>query len=83
MIYKNSFYIVRNRRFNVPYFHVPEQKDECSICLSDLNSNVIELYSCGHKYHEECIKKSLERSRLCPLCRRNIDEDYSNCCICS
>ena len=58
--------------------------DDCCICFSgyDLNeykgrttpfSLAVKL-KCGHIFHENCIKKWIDKSGTCPICRYNIYE---------
>lgn len=84
MSMKTAFFIVNNIKENKPYtYYKKENKEnsECSICLSLLDMNLVKLDCCDHIYHEECIRNSLKVSRLCPLCRRNVD-NIENCCVC-
>lgn len=86
MSMRTAFFLVKNRRFDMPYSVVGIKyinEEDCSICLSLLDENTVELDCCGHMYHEKCIKDSLKVSRLCPLCRRNVDNIESDCCVCS
>lgn len=89
MSFKTTHYIIRNKRFDIPYYSININSDnglECSICLEKFDSNCIALYSCDHIYHEKCIREWIKKSRLCPLCRSNIDNinECSGCsgCIC-
>ncbi len=83
MSYKTTFYIIKNRRYDVPYHFInldeEVKKLECSVCLEYYNENTVKLYVCGHIYHEKCIRNSLKMSRLCPLCRTNVDEVNCGC----
>ena len=47
----------------------------CAICLEDLiiPCNNIYVTNCSHLFHLNCINRSRERNRNCPLCRANID----------
>jgi len=48
-----------------------KKENECAICLDKMmpNDNVTSL-ECGHKFHSNCIRRSLTATRgLCPLCR--------------
>ena len=47
----------------------------CAICLEDLiiPCNNIYVTKCSHIFHLNCINRSRERNRNCPLCRANID----------
>jgi len=51
------------------------QKDEsCAICLCEFENNKgTELPNCKHLFHEECIKRWIERKSTCPLCTKIIN----------
>jgi hypothetical protein len=41
----------------------------CSICLEEYVYNeTISVMSCNHKFHEECLRDWLQKSKACPLC---------------
>lgn len=42
----------------------------CSICLEDLNENIMALDECGHSYHTQCIENWLQYNVTCPMCRK-------------
>ena len=75
----------------IPYkFNAKDIKDtknieECSICLENQNKTTVKLNICDHLYHEKCIKMSLQKSNLCPLCRKDVYDNYNynicNTCI--
>ena len=45
----------------------------CSVCLSQLeDGEPAKTLGCKHVYHPECINRWLERSRLCPVCKRDV-----------
>ncbi|KAF8822595.1 hypothetical protein IE077_003392 [Cardiosporidium cionae] len=48
----------------------------CCICYEDLATNVVALSSCGHIFHDNCLKDWLKRSKSsewkCPLCRSSV-----------
>lgn len=68
------------------YRHVacPSGEDECCFCLDLLDSNVVQLNVCVHRFHEECLKgylqqaendgTSVESGVECPECRRPVKE---------
>ena len=65
-----------------PYIKNNNIELECSICLEkmDKGNDIVSLDICDHIYHEKCIREWLNKSRICPLCRSNVDD--SNCvCI--
>ncbi|CEP61549.1 ubiquitin-protein ligase ASR1 LALA0_S03e05358g [Lachancea lanzarotensis] len=47
-------------------------RDECPICLEQLDETRACLVECGHAYHFECIRKWHQQSQdlKCPTCRR-------------
>jgi len=42
---------------------------ECSICMSDIQSNELTRLSCKHAFHTKCIQTWEAYSTRCPLCR--------------
>lgn len=48
-----------------------EERDQCPICLEEASENVAFL-KCLHKIHEKCLKSSLKKNNLCPICRMPI-----------
>ena len=50
----------------------------CSVCLSQLEAGEDAKYlPCKHVYHPECIDRWLERSKLCPVCKRDVTATVS------
>lgn len=52
--------------------------DNCSVCLEKLvnkrNNPVVKISKCGHKFHYNCIKDTLQHcGERCPLCRQGPD----------
>ena len=43
---------------------------ECSICLEDIELKDLEILSCNHKFHKECIETWTKKSPICPYCRK-------------
>ena len=41
--------------------------EDCAICFETLEENIINKWSCNHKFHSNCIKQWKKNS--CPLCR--------------
>ncbi|CAG9327130.1 unnamed protein product [Blepharisma stoltei] len=43
----------------------------CAVCLENLIKGdiALEINSCGHQFHENCLIKWFERRPICPLCR--------------
>lgn len=44
--------------------------DECSICLEDIEFKDLEILSCNHKFHKECIEIWRKKNPICPYCRK-------------
>lgn len=87
MSLKTTFFLIKNRRFDMPYSYVSYfecESIECSICLDKLDKkNTVSLDNCNHMYHDKCIREWLKKSRLCPLCRSNVDiSEISSECKC-
>ncbi|KAL6182489.1 hypothetical protein ACLB2K_043908 [Fragaria x ananassa] len=50
----------------------------CSICMEGLDqgsTDDITSLPCSHLYHGDCISLWLKRNRLCPVCRKPIEEE--------
>ncbi|KAG6538189.1 hypothetical protein ZIOFF_003301 [Zingiber officinale] len=53
-----------------------EESDSCSICLENLGITAPMLaMPCSHLFHPGCLKKWLERSCSCPLCRFSLPQE--------
>eukprot|EP00455_Lapot_gusevi_P048680 TRINITY_DN6771_c0_g4_i1.p1 TRINITY_DN6771_c0_g4~~TRINITY_DN6771_c0_g4_i1.p1 ORF type:complete len:250 (+),score=59.09 TRINITY_DN6771_c0_g4_i1:66-752(+) len=51
-----------------------ESDASCAICLSDYHDNdELRTLPCFHKFHKDCIDRSLRMSSKCPLCQHSID----------
>ena len=47
-----------------------ERSTDCIICLENIEEgNTIRNLRCMHKFHKECLEKSMEFIDCCPLCR--------------
>jgi hypothetical protein len=53
-----------------------DDKEECPICLEELNSNDSKVLVCKHSFHKLCIDTWLERKNICPLCRFHLTNTY-------
>ena len=50
-----------------------KQKNICTICLQRITTdNDINLLSCGHCYHRDCLSQWIHKNNVCPLCRHDI-----------
>ncbi|KAG6533872.1 hypothetical protein ZIOFF_007750 [Zingiber officinale] len=57
-----------------------EESDSCSICLEDLGMTTpVLVMPCSHLFHPGCLKKWLERSCSCPLCRFSLPQEQVSC----
>lgn len=45
---------------------------ECSICMEDTDQSGkdVGVLTCGHAFHEDCIRQTLAENPLCPVCRQ-------------
>ena len=50
-----------------------EQKEECVICLDDIETEWREL-ECHHRYHKKCIEDWITIRAKCPMCMKNINK---------
>lgn len=49
---------------------------ECAICLSDQKiGQLASRMPCGHLFCSECLRKWLEKSNTCPVCRYEVETD--------
>ena len=45
----------------------------CTICQDEFkNGDEIRTLPCFHKFHKDCIDKWLDRSSVCPICKKDI-----------
>lgn len=49
--------------------------DTCPVCLEKLGKG--EQLKCGHRFHNACIDKWLERDSRCPMCRADTREKFT------
>ena len=49
-----------------------DEEESCAICLMEFEGGGEEAkeLGCGHCYHAECLDQWLQRSSVCPLCKR-------------
>ncbi|XP_042448889.1 trigger factor-like [Zingiber officinale] len=54
-----------------------EEPNSCSICLEGMGlAAPVLAMPCSHLFHPECLKKWLERSCSCPLCRFSLPQEH-------
>ena len=65
-------YVYTNSRV----FRESDMNEICSICLGqfDTGNRVHVAPKCGHQFHPNCMRKWIQRSFTCPLCRRDLRE---------
>lgn len=52
---------------------------ECCFCLEEYDSNsAIVRTPCNHYMHRECLKRWLDTSRFCPICRSDLEDLQQN-----
>ena len=50
-----------------------EEKSSCAVCLAEFEeSDVVLELACRHVYHQCCLVQWMERSTVCPCCRRTV-----------
>ncbi|XP_024012072.1 E3 ubiquitin-protein ligase RING1-like [Eutrema salsugineum] len=60
----------------IKFQHSIEDK-KCMICLSDYTrGEKLTILPCTHKYHEDCIRPWLKKSKLCCVCQREVVVGY-------
>jgi hypothetical protein len=47
---------------------------ECAICLDELIGRIGVSLTCRHIFHSVCLRKWLDYSQICPLCRAPMGE---------
>ena len=52
-------------------YHMQEEKEECIICLDEVEKEWREL-ECHHRYHKQCIENWIKVKAKCPLCMKQI-----------
>ena len=79
-----EFIIEPGVNLKIPTIHNSDYKEDlCPICLSPLYTldpleqggpvvGIAFKVSCGHKFHKNCLEKSLKNDKRCPICRNTI-----------
>jgi hypothetical protein len=71
---KNITKFIRYQEFSNSYSHVLEEElkehDECIICYSNMTCTTAKKLPCGHIFHIACVKKWMQRTSSCPICRK-------------
>ena len=55
----------------------------CCICLEQISDSSLFVTGCNHKFHKKCFLKWCKNVRKrsymeisCPICRKNVDDDF-------
>ena len=56
----------------------PDKEENCGICQSGLDINVISLKSCEHQFHKSCLAGWFNKEMSCPFCKENLVKHYGN-----
>lgn len=46
-----------------------DDEEDCAICLIELSTRSETALTCGHSFHDSCLRKWLRKNRSCPMCR--------------
>jgi len=49
-------------------------ENQCSICLSNMNSGNSRCLDCTHSFHKKCLERWKRTNRTCPMCRAPFDQ---------
>lgn len=68
--YKNMKTLYKKEFFSIQLPWQDSMHNECSICLSEVCHHKGGHLSCGHSFHNECIRKWADQKKsTCPMCR--------------
>ena len=70
----NNFNLLEESKINDEKLIKNENVKKCTICLGDYKlGDKISYLPCFHLYHSKCIKKWLKLSKICPLCKKEVN----------
>lgn len=53
-----------------------KEEEQCAVCRDELrDGDAVAALPCGHAYHPGCIDAWLDRSKSCPVCGRELEEE--------
>ena len=52
-------------------------REDCAICIADLNNEATITLECGHCFHGVCLSMWFRRNPACPICRAMPDSESS------
>ena len=53
-----------------------EHDDVCAVCLSEFQ-NFARITPCQHVFHGDCLRRCLQTSDLCPICKRQLKFEWT------
>lgn len=53
-------------------FSLRKKTYECSICLETIAKKDVNITTCGHFFHKDCLETALRVKYECPVCRKNL-----------
>ncbi|PRP89251.1 dynein heavy chain 1, axonemal [Planoprotostelium fungivorum] len=57
-------------------YTIKKEDASCAICLGDYEAGEeIRFLRCKHHFHSECVMKWLQQNKVCPFCKKPIDEE--------
>ncbi len=68
--------VMKDGRVKLKLVLLGRKVDRCGVCLAqfkEADKGAVSP-SCGHAFHEVCLRKWLVRSRTCPMCREVLGE---------
>ena len=68
----------KNRRTRRGGFGVSLLKDECPICMNNIDQNSLITTPCGHKFHRVCLSEWKATNNTCPICRKSLEQSANN-----
>jgi hypothetical protein len=73
-IKNNLFKEEYNKYFIIEYKNLLNKENKnCPICFDDyIDTSLIIKTECLHCFHEECLKKWINKNNTCPICRSTI-----------
>ena len=60
---------------NVIIAHTPHEESNCAICQDIIETNGVQLRTCSHIFHDQCIRTWFQTSVKCPVCLHDIREE--------
>lgn len=67
--FNSNYTSVEIRAINSSISEEPTLRLECAICLEKIEDQEVSSILCGHLFCSKCIKYSLKKCKLCPLCK--------------